>query len=202
MSDSDSLFTTTKRVLVACTNCRQRKAKCLTDSQDRPCMRCQRHQLKCQYLSTAEYPSPPTQSTGGGRSKESQRPPPMPLPPGSTSDIILADPYAAYNTNSQAGTPWPQHPPTGPPSAGPGPAGGPGAQYRPPGHRNYTYPAPHVPAEAQTLPNISQRAKQHVPHPPNMPPNYPAMYPSAPPQYPSPSAHPNYYGQAWPNQYP
>ncbi|KAJ7633725.1 hypothetical protein B0H17DRAFT_1149893 [Mycena rosella] len=47
-----------RRVYIACLNCRKRKVKCLTDESDKkPCGRCIRHGLACQYL-PVDYGAP------------------------------------------------------------------------------------------------------------------------------------------------
>ncbi|KAJ7200842.1 hypothetical protein GGX14DRAFT_571846 [Mycena pura] len=49
---SNSLFEVPKRVAVACSNCRERKIKCITESQDAPCMRCHFNGMPCEYVAT------------------------------------------------------------------------------------------------------------------------------------------------------
>ncbi|KAJ7191313.1 hypothetical protein GGX14DRAFT_600757 [Mycena pura] len=56
------LFTKKRRVIIACTNCRKRKIRCLTaeDSPVLPCERCSEKGLKCEYLNVndeRDYPS-------------------------------------------------------------------------------------------------------------------------------------------------
>ncbi|KAJ6489961.1 hypothetical protein C8R45DRAFT_929251 [Mycena sanguinolenta] len=44
-----------KRVYIACSNCRKAKVKCKTDEQEtKPCKRCIRKRLDCEYLTVAE----------------------------------------------------------------------------------------------------------------------------------------------------
>ncbi|KAJ7771301.1 hypothetical protein DFH07DRAFT_953470 [Mycena maculata] len=45
-----------RRTIMACTNCRQRKVKCITTEQPPkdPCARCTRNQLTCEYVSMVE----------------------------------------------------------------------------------------------------------------------------------------------------
>ncbi|KAJ6550064.1 hypothetical protein B0H19DRAFT_1264927 [Mycena capillaripes] len=45
-------FELQKRVFVACTNCRERKVKCMARPKQQPCMRCVQHGLVCEYVST------------------------------------------------------------------------------------------------------------------------------------------------------
>ncbi|KAF7342321.1 Zn(2)-C6 fungal-type domain-containing protein [Mycena venus] len=49
---SQSLFDIPKRVAVACSNCRDRKVKCIHESSQRSCMRCRFNGLPCQYIAT------------------------------------------------------------------------------------------------------------------------------------------------------
>ncbi|KAJ7613539.1 hypothetical protein FB45DRAFT_268064 [Roridomyces roridus] len=41
-----------QRVSMACSVCRKRKVKCITDSCDLPCLRCWSNGLRCQYIAT------------------------------------------------------------------------------------------------------------------------------------------------------
>nr|GAT57107.1 predicted protein [Mycena chlorophos] len=41
-----------KRVAVACAHCRERKIKCITESKDKSCLRCQFNGIQCTYLAT------------------------------------------------------------------------------------------------------------------------------------------------------
>ncbi|KAF7308019.1 Zn(2)-C6 fungal-type domain-containing protein [Mycena kentingensis (nom. inval.)] len=47
--DACSPFAVPKRVLIACINCRRQKVKCLSTSEDTPCMGCQLKGLTCEY---------------------------------------------------------------------------------------------------------------------------------------------------------
>ncbi|KAJ7779381.1 hypothetical protein DFH07DRAFT_765668 [Mycena maculata] len=49
---SHSQFEIPPRVVVACSNCRKRKVKCITESNETICLRCQHHRLSCQYVPT------------------------------------------------------------------------------------------------------------------------------------------------------
>ncbi|KAF8145743.1 hypothetical protein K438DRAFT_1781658 [Mycena galopus ATCC 62051] len=49
------IFLTRRRVIIACTNCRKRKIRCVTpeDPPQHPCNRCAKKGLKCQYITIA-----------------------------------------------------------------------------------------------------------------------------------------------------
>nr|GAT44822.1 predicted protein [Mycena chlorophos] len=49
---SGSPFELPKRVMMACSHCRERKIKCITDSTEVPCMRCHLTGLSCSYIAT------------------------------------------------------------------------------------------------------------------------------------------------------
>ncbi|CAK5283026.1 unnamed protein product [Mycena citricolor] len=51
-----SMFSKRRRAYMACTNCRQRKIKCITSSDGdfRPCTRCAKRNLQCEYVAVPE----------------------------------------------------------------------------------------------------------------------------------------------------
>ncbi|KAJ7084582.1 hypothetical protein B0H15DRAFT_386469 [Mycena belliarum] len=57
----ETSFTVRRRTYVACTHCRRRKIKCITDDLRlrKPCERCGRKGLQCRYLAVAEEQIPP-----------------------------------------------------------------------------------------------------------------------------------------------
>ncbi|CAK5266724.1 unnamed protein product [Mycena citricolor] len=52
-------FQISKRVIIACTNCRDRKTKCLSESKEKICTGCARLGLECVYLPVKKHPSRP-----------------------------------------------------------------------------------------------------------------------------------------------
>ncbi|KAJ7858342.1 hypothetical protein B0H14DRAFT_2577755 [Mycena olivaceomarginata] len=75
------VFTRPRRVIIACTNCRKRKIRCLTleDTPVNPCDRCSKKGLKCEYVTItnqredSESTNPPLER---GPSHSSSNPPP------------------------------------------------------------------------------------------------------------------------------
>ncbi|KAJ7106674.1 hypothetical protein C8R44DRAFT_745141 [Mycena epipterygia] len=182
MSESDS-FNRRRRVYIACLNCRRRKIKCLTEeSEQRPCERCIRKGLVCEYLPVADEqaqsagsnPPPPTQSGFGHPPPAPYNQPPVPRP----AATFNATP--AYNGPSNVMQP--QHMP----SMAPNPSGFTSSNH----HRNprvhptsAPYPVPSYPYRPGLTPANSYSAGQ------------PAVYPAVPPpQQSGPSAYPNNYG--------
>ncbi|KAJ7662434.1 hypothetical protein B0H17DRAFT_1185040 [Mycena rosella] len=51
-----SVFTKKRRVIIACTNCRGRKVRCLTseDPPQNPCQRCAKKGLSCEYITVTK----------------------------------------------------------------------------------------------------------------------------------------------------
>ncbi|KAJ7107933.1 hypothetical protein C8R44DRAFT_885319 [Mycena epipterygia] len=70
-------FAQRKRIYVACVHCRKRKVKCVSvgESQDRPCERCTRKGLACEYLAVCEEQAKAT-STNPGPQGSVQNPSP------------------------------------------------------------------------------------------------------------------------------
>ncbi|KAF7300883.1 C6 finger domain [Mycena kentingensis (nom. inval.)] len=54
--DVFDIFSTRRRVIIACTNCRKRKVRCLTaeDSPVHPCTRCVAKGLRCEYITVTD----------------------------------------------------------------------------------------------------------------------------------------------------
>ncbi|CAK5275074.1 unnamed protein product [Mycena citricolor] len=72
-------FTKRRRAYMACTNCRQRKIKCITSSEgdSRPCTRCAKRKLHCEYVAVPEelaYQHEQSHSPEPGSSLSSQYP--------------------------------------------------------------------------------------------------------------------------------
>ncbi|KAJ7059730.1 hypothetical protein C8F01DRAFT_218170, partial [Mycena amicta] len=117
------------RVPRACANCRSSKTKCVTDSQDKPCMRCCFSSLECVYEPTERQrersartgagPRPSHKTTTPkprarrGRKRLAVRPPPViPYPPSPTSSASQYDCDELYcrcpsESHSPAGSPGP-----------------------------------------------------------------------------------------------
>ncbi|CAK5274479.1 unnamed protein product, partial [Mycena citricolor] len=70
--------------LIACTNCRERKTKCIAPANvqntQHPCERCVRKSLRCQYVMSAARPSPYDASSAMSPSPSSPRQPAPALP--------------------------------------------------------------------------------------------------------------------------
>ncbi|KAJ7055439.1 hypothetical protein C8F01DRAFT_1373612 [Mycena amicta] len=69
-----------KRVAVACSNCRERKIKCITESKEKSCMRCHFNGMDCTYLATEKQRERAVvkaklakDSTGSGKKRKSLR---------------------------------------------------------------------------------------------------------------------------------
>ncbi|KAJ7339723.1 hypothetical protein DFH08DRAFT_963771 [Mycena albidolilacea] len=114
-------FEQTTRVAVACRNCRERKVKCMTTSQEKPCMRCERNELECQYVSIDKQKARGSGSKPPGHSS-SGHPPRKPFPqapPINQSSNSGGDGqipfYGCYDNHSSAG---PQYAPSVPPALG------------------------------------------------------------------------------------
>ncbi|KAJ7468941.1 hypothetical protein B0H11DRAFT_1395204 [Mycena galericulata] len=70
-SNSSSTFTKRSRVYIACSNCRRRKIKCITDdSEQTSCARCMRKGLLCEYLAVNDE-----QNAAAKRPGDAPRPP-------------------------------------------------------------------------------------------------------------------------------
>ncbi|KAJ7104886.1 hypothetical protein C8R44DRAFT_746146 [Mycena epipterygia] len=180
MSESES-FNRRRRVYIACLNCRKRKIKCLNEeSLQRPCERCIRKGLICEYIpvaneqaqSAGSNPPPPTQFGFGHRPPAPYSPPPAVHPAPAFNPTPA---YGGYNGPSNVVQPQ-QHIPSMAPVLG--------------HHRNprvHPISAPYqVPPYAYRpgpAPASSYGTGQHV--------VYPA---TAPPQQSGSSAYPNNYG--------
>ncbi|KAJ7751436.1 hypothetical protein B0H16DRAFT_1460338 [Mycena metata] len=60
-----------KKVLIACSNCRTRRQKCMSESEDKPCMRCRRKGLSCEYLPMRKQKPSKRKPTRGGLGNQS-----------------------------------------------------------------------------------------------------------------------------------
>ncbi|KAJ7610518.1 hypothetical protein FB45DRAFT_1066268 [Roridomyces roridus] len=88
-----------RRVPVACTNCRQNKSKCLTESPEVACRRCERKGLKCKYVAIGGSKQERFIPGGTSSGQSSHRPPPPPSRHPSQQPI----PQQAYNSASYGG---------------------------------------------------------------------------------------------------
>ncbi|KAF8126455.1 hypothetical protein K438DRAFT_2001380 [Mycena galopus ATCC 62051] len=170
---SDSAFEQTKRVAVACSNCRERKIKCMADPQQGPCMRCERNGLDCVYVSTEKQ-----KARGTGSKTQSHNPGHPPSRPFTQGPPTNQNPpqqqfYGGYGNSGPSAGQYPAavHPSGGNPYSNNNPTGN-GSAYRPnsrtyPSVPNYTVPAQYPPGTPyQNGPNMQ-----------------PAIYPgTAPPQ--------------------
>ncbi|KAJ7626783.1 hypothetical protein FB45DRAFT_1081583, partial [Roridomyces roridus] len=74
-----------KRIFVACTECRKRKAKCINTSTEDfpniPCDRCQMKGLRCEYISVGEQRDLPCRADAGSAINQSAYGPKIHTPP-------------------------------------------------------------------------------------------------------------------------
>ncbi|KAJ7655495.1 hypothetical protein B0H17DRAFT_1098864 [Mycena rosella] len=96
------------RVYIACVHCRKRKIKCITaaEAPDRPCERCVRKNIHCEYMSVnqhnALYPAHPSGREGA------PPPPPRPAVPDSYMPNSSAQSPPTYRGHNVPGEPFPQ----------------------------------------------------------------------------------------------
>ncbi|KAJ7627946.1 hypothetical protein DFH06DRAFT_1442278 [Mycena polygramma] len=78
---SQSFFElTSRRVALACSNCRERKVKCVHEARGTSCMRCMLNGLSCQYLATEKQQNRSCRKNGPRRTRP-RPPPPSPQEP-------------------------------------------------------------------------------------------------------------------------
>ncbi|KAJ6566773.1 hypothetical protein B0H19DRAFT_1067052 [Mycena capillaripes] len=175
-------FTRETRVLVACTHCRESKIKCMAHPEKKPCMRCERKGLHCEYISTAKQRS---RGTGSKTPQPSNPPTPSqpttPFPPPSPNQTLNFDGYA--QTASYGGYMPPIPPTMGGNPYGDNPNVGSGSLYRPPSQRNNTYssvPGYQVPSQTHGPATPYAGSMQYPGPAPSqqqpMNPNYPIDY--------------------------
>ncbi|KAJ7454234.1 hypothetical protein FB451DRAFT_1184989 [Mycena latifolia] len=171
-----------RRVYIACLNCRKRKIKCMTEETDqKPCARCSRHGLKCEYLPVADEQTqsgtPKGRKLDDGRLETSQQ--------AAVRPFIAFNPYPNYKHDSEQNDVQQNYRPTTPQMPGPTAASssrsdsGSITHHRgqgiPPSHSSPLYPAlpygySHAPAAANT-----HHTMHSMPGPPqqNVAPKYP-----------------------------
>ncbi|KAJ7176311.1 hypothetical protein C8R43DRAFT_943096 [Mycena crocata] len=150
-----------KRVIIACTNCRKRKIRCLTSEQPpiNPCERCAKKGLQCEYI---PVPDQPDYSADGAASSPSHS------GPSSSAPIHLSHPYGPpsgpqASANSRGG--YSHH---GAAAAHPHSFSGHG------GHSQYPNPAANPLYHQQFIPNNPYiQPGQAAPYPPTSQPVYP-----------------------------
>ncbi|KAK7059939.1 hypothetical protein R3P38DRAFT_3341464 [Favolaschia claudopus] len=120
---SESPFEQSRRVAVACRSCRKTKTKCMTNSQEEPCLRCQMNGLVCEYAAPDKDQRARGGAGGKGRSHNSpgQSPttPTFASQPSSHQDGGEVHLYHSYEYSGGASRTRPQYaapPPMGPPS--------------------------------------------------------------------------------------
>ncbi|KAJ7648932.1 hypothetical protein DFH06DRAFT_1135193 [Mycena polygramma] len=172
-------FEQSRRVAVACLNCRERKVKCMAHPEQKPCMRCEQNGLICEYVSTEKQRS----RGSGSKQPRTSNPATAPFPTPTSNTTPNMGGYGQFPSHGGYGQ-GPSHggyTPSAAPTMGGSPYGthptsGDGSQHRPSNHRSNTYPSTpnyQVPAQPQA---------PGMPYPSGMP---SAMYPSsAPPQQP------------------
>nr|GAT52329.1 predicted protein [Mycena chlorophos] len=94
------------RILVACSNCRRSRTKCMSVSPETPCYRCIGNNWKCEYLSMAETPESVTHASDHtSHGVPSRRPrSAMAGPAGYIADdqVQLSHPYASASESAYA----------------------------------------------------------------------------------------------------
>ncbi|KAJ7679724.1 hypothetical protein B0H17DRAFT_1139006 [Mycena rosella] len=94
-----------RRVYIACLNCRKRKIKCMTEESDRkPCDRCIRHGLVCEYVPVADES---IHSALPGAAPQSDVQP-----------FTAFNPYPVHESHAHTGGTWPQYTPVAPAFSG------------------------------------------------------------------------------------
>ncbi|KAF7301349.1 C6 finger domain [Mycena indigotica] len=82
LTSASVLSSRRRRGLIACTNCRHRKIKCVTTEEPprRPCQRCTKRGLTCQYVPVDEEPQTDSKTPTPEHLKQSSMlPPPSPV---------------------------------------------------------------------------------------------------------------------------
>ncbi|KAK6988595.1 hypothetical protein R3P38DRAFT_273439 [Favolaschia claudopus] len=77
---SPSPFELPTRVAVACSNCRDRKVKCIHESDQASCMRCQLNGLSCQYVATKKQRERRLNAATKVKRTRTRKPAPLPVP--------------------------------------------------------------------------------------------------------------------------
>ncbi|KAJ7915859.1 hypothetical protein B0H13DRAFT_385133 [Mycena leptocephala] len=92
-------FTRRRRVYVACVHCRQRKIRCITseESRDKPCERCAKKGLQCEYLAVSEQQANPPQTPSARNTRSSN---PQQTTPSTSS--TWNQPYDGYGAESRS----------------------------------------------------------------------------------------------------
>ncbi|KAJ7277460.1 hypothetical protein C8J57DRAFT_1223211 [Mycena rebaudengoi] len=90
---SSSPFVKRRRAYVACTNCRQRKVRCVSPSEvgDEPCNRCSKRGLKCEYIAIPDCQE--TSSDGDSTTT------PEPLSGSNSPDGLSPAPYTSVSSS-------------------------------------------------------------------------------------------------------
>ncbi|KAJ7629118.1 hypothetical protein FB45DRAFT_48720 [Roridomyces roridus] len=96
-----SILTSRRRVVIACTNCRRRKIRCATDSEDdiprNPCERCVKKGLKCEYITVADQFSTPPPASPSPRSSLDAPYYQLPRPEDSRAPYSRAPPFQSHH---------------------------------------------------------------------------------------------------------
>ncbi|KAJ7032211.1 hypothetical protein C8F04DRAFT_1185267 [Mycena alexandri] len=178
-----------RRTLIACSNCRRRKLRCIPAEQqppNGPCTRCLKRGLQCEYVATTESNSPHTPEYPSSDIPESQAMP-RPSPPDSSYGRGAAPPLPYTLPPPRNNAPryssgrypdlstTPQHPNY--PAAGPSMPAMRDAYYAPAtsAHR------PQQPATIPAQPGAYDLHAQAYQYPPHRPPSQPLQYGQPPP---------------------
>ncbi|KAJ6515999.1 hypothetical protein C8R45DRAFT_1206143 [Mycena sanguinolenta] len=112
-----SLNTRRRRAMIACTNCRRRKIKCVTTEEppQHPCARCTKRGLVCEYVAvdeptTPESPSQPLTPPYYNAAPSAPYTTPGATPAGYMSHYTLPQPQAQYGAWNQPPHSQPVHP--------------------------------------------------------------------------------------------
>ncbi|KAJ6556998.1 hypothetical protein DFH09DRAFT_548063 [Mycena vulgaris] len=193
-----SLFQKPKRKYVACLNCRNRKIKCISDSEDTPCERCTRRGYLCEYKAVCEVSEEQAKagSHGGPRPSLSYMPTSLNQSsngPGGSNRGDAPDAVYLYHPH--------QNPSSSPFNSGPG-----GQGSRPPHHSQFPPSAPNTSnygamnaGSGQTGPMYSGR---RPPPQPQFPTSGPSTYGGTQGQLSHTPHGPSYARPPFPNQQP
>ncbi|KAJ7228754.1 hypothetical protein GGX14DRAFT_414810 [Mycena pura] len=117
---SAAILNRRRRAMIACTNCRRRKIKCVTSEEPprNPCQRCTKRDLHCEYVAVDDPPTPEDQFSRLPLASYHQ-PPVYPQPPNHPPTYPSNPEYAGYapyptNVNPAHSAPFPG--PTGYPN--------------------------------------------------------------------------------------
>ncbi|KAJ7447675.1 hypothetical protein FB451DRAFT_1188202 [Mycena latifolia] len=98
-------FTAPRRISMACVKCRAGKVKCISPEDGRPCARCTKRRLECEYLPVPDEQARSGSTTGPRRRSRKQPPPPSAPTPHLPSGSIQAP--RGYGGSGRGSPPYP-----------------------------------------------------------------------------------------------